>query len=61
MKVIFDNGVQQTVFNGILYLSKDRRYSSQFLGVATSEKEAVKDMEETIKKYSIKLLGEMIK
>lgn len=54
IKVMFDNNIQLVIFNGCLYLAKDRRYSEQYIGNGNTINEAIVNMEKTIKKCNLK-------
>ena len=41
-------------FNGVLYLVRNKWYSTQYLGSGKSLQDAIDDMEETIKKHNLK-------
>jgi len=53
-KTINYDGRIKTVFNGILYLSKDLFYSEQFLGSGETASESEDNMRKTIKKHNLK-------
>jgi len=42
-----------TKYNGALWLARDLSISSQYLGSGKTEKQAIEDMEKTIKKHSL--------
>lgn len=47
-------GKIHTVFNGQLWLARNKNFSMQFIGSGKTEKEALENMEETIQKYFVK-------
>lgn len=51
----------ETVFNGFLFLARNRHYSSQYLGSGKTEIKALKDMEETISKHNLRYREELYK
>jgi hypothetical protein len=47
-------GTVETLFNGVLWLARDKYITSQYLGAGKTEKEALEDMEKTIKQLNLK-------
>jgi len=43
-----------TKYNGVLWLARNLFISKQFLGNGKTEKEAIKNMNETIKRHNLK-------
>ena len=58
-KIISDDGINKIVFNGIIYLAKNRHFSKQFLGSGQTASEAYENMTKTINKIYFKNKGEI--
>jgi hypothetical protein len=52
---IIQDGVEQVVFNGNVYMARDKRYFSMYIGTGLTAHEALEDMRKTIKTYKWKM------
>ena len=59
MKTVYEDKSVVIDFNGVLYLAKNRWFSTQYLGSGKTPKEAELDMEKTINKLGLKPRGYM--
>lgn len=56
--IIYGDSIEVN-FNGLIYLARDRHYSAQYLSSGKSEKEALEDLEKTVKEKRLKYREEL--